>query len=495
MKNSKMAPFEERFMLRPTAIFTALLLSACASVGPDYKKPLIAPVTLNQVQTSEVANGDFDARWWTQFGDATLNQLIAKSAGGNLDLQIATARIKAARAVIGETQSNQLPTVDVGASYSRTYEVQPSFTRHRVGVNQYRGGFDASWELDVFGGTRRAVESARASAEAAVDDLHAAQVSVLGEVARNYFDLRGAQRRLQIARDNLATQQETLKLTTVRRELGRGIDQDVASAAARVATTEAEIPSLEGAARIASYRLAVLLGQRPGEIDVDLAPLPETAPPVAAVLNIGNATDFLEHRPDVQAAERRLAAATADIGVAVSDYYPHVQVGGFIGFFSGASADLGSLQSQAFSIAPSITWTGLNVQRVHSRVVGRKAAAEAQLADYQQTVLLALEDTEAALAHFDEQRKRLGYLREQAQQSRKAADYATVRYKEGATDFLTLLDAQRTALAADDLLAQGEAAINTSAIAVYKALGGGWQACGDLACTALAQAAAPAATN
>jgi len=473
------------FKLIPFA--AAALLSACASVGPDYHQPAAAPVTLNAVGSKEVKAEPFDQRWWTQFGDATLDKLIAKAATDNLDLHSGGARVAAARALVGETQSNQLPTIDATASYTRNYAVQPSFTDFRVGVNQYRGGFDASWELDVFGGTRRAVESARASAQAALDDAHAGQVVVFAEVARNYFELRGAQRRLQIARDNLKSQQETLKLTQVRRELGRGIDQDVASAAARVAATEAEIPSLESAERLAGNRLAVLVGERPGALDAELKPLPEATPPLAAVLNIGAAEDFLARRPDVQAAERRLAAATADIGVAVSDYYPHVRVGGFIGLFSGAAADLGDTASQAFSIAPSITWSGLNVKRINSRVAGRKAVAEAQLANYNQAVLLALEDVEGALTRFDEQRKRLGLLREQALQSRKAADYAAIRYKEGASDFLTLLDAQRSALAADDQLAQGEAAINTAAIAVYKALGGGWQACADLTCTTLAR--------
>uniref|UniRef100_UPI0023552488 TolC family protein n=1 Tax=Nevskia ramosa TaxID=64002 RepID=UPI0023552488 len=331
-----------------------------------------------------------------------------------------------------------------------------------------------AWELDLAGGIRRSVEAAQANSQASVASLRDAQVRLIAEVARNYFELRGAQLRLEIASRDLASQSETVKLTRVRREVGTGPEQDVASASARLAATEARIPLLRAAEKLAGYRLDVLTGARPGESGVDLSP--QLFKTLSSQLAIGAPQDLLARRPDVQRAERELAAATAGIGIATADFYPHIEVGGFIGFLSGNSADLGTVASQAFSIGPSISWNGLNWKRVQSRLDQSKANADEAFANYQQTVLLALEDIEGSLTLFNTQRERSNHLLEQAQQSRRAADLAGIRYREGATDFLVLLDAQRTALAAEDDLAQAETAINTSAIAVYKALGGGWEA-------------------
>ncbi len=491
MTQAKNEPRLQTTRRRVTTALAAMLvasLAACA-VGPDYQAPQTAPVTLHNVDSTQVVASSYEARWWTQFGDATLDTLIARAAAGNLDLKQAQARVAAARAAVGEAHSDLLPTINTDASYTRSRLEQPGFTDQRVGISEYKGGFDASWELDVFGGIRRSVESARAQSQASVENLRDAQVRVIAEVARNYFELRGTQLRLDIASRDLDTQYQTLKLTQVRRDIGSGLDQDVASAAARLATTQAQIPLLVAAEDRSKYRLAVLLGVRPGELDIDLSS--KSFSPLSHALAIGAPGDVLARRPDVRAAERRLASATANIGIAQADFYPHVEVGGFIGFLSGSSADIGSVASHGFSIGPSISWNGLNYERVASRLHERKADADGALADYHQTVLLALEDVEGSLSSFNQQRLRTDHVIEEAQQSRRAADLAGIRYREGATDFLTLLDAQRTALAAEDDLAQAETAINTSAIAVYKALGGGWEACGDQECSQLAAAGAP----
>ncbi|MDB5987806.1 MAG: efflux transporter, outer rane factor lipoprotein NodT family [Nevskia sp.] len=465
----------------------ALSMTACA-VGPDYHQPELAPVTLKNADAT-IAQG-YEARWWSQFGDSTLDALIQQAVASNLDLKQALARVAAARAAVGEAHSNLLPTVSTDASFTRSRLEQPGFTKERVGISQYQGGFDASWEVDVFGGIRRSVESARAQAQATDAQLRDVQVRVIAEVARNYFELRGTQLRLDIASRDLDTQVQTVKLTQARRDIGSGLEQDVASAAARLAATQAQIPLLVASSDRSKYRLAVLLGVRPGELNVDLSPKSFTA--ISHALAIGAPGDVLARRPDVRVAERDLASATANVGVAQADFYPHIEVGGFIGFLSGSSADIGSVASHGFSIGPSITWNGLNFQRVQSRLHERKANADEALANYQQTVLLALEDIEGSLTEFNQERVRTDHLIEQAKQSRRAADLAAIRYKEGATDFLTLLDAQRTALSAEDDLAQAETAINTSTIAVYKALGGGWEACGDAQCSQLASAGAAA---
>ncbi|MCX7073106.1 MAG: TolC family protein [Gammaproteobacteria bacterium] len=453
----------------------AALLSACA-VGPDYQRPELAPVTTFRNAVDHDPGRDVEARWWTQFGDPTLDALVGQALAGNLDLKMAAARVAAARAAVGDAQSNQLPTLGVDAAYTRSYGQQPGFISERVGISRYQAGFDAAWELDLAGGIRRSVEAARAGAQAEVASLRDAQVRLIAEVARNYFELRGAQLRLEIASRDLASQSETVKLTRVRREVGTGPEQDVASAAARLAATEARVPALRASEKLAGYRLDVLTGARPGESAIDLSP--QSLKPLSGTLALGAPQDLLARRPDVQRAERALAAATAGIGIATADFYPHIEVGGFIGFLSGSSADLGSLASQAFSIGPRISWNGLNWKRVQARLDQSRAQADEAFANYQQTVLLALEDIEGALTLFNSQRQRSSHLLEQARQSRRAADLAGIRYREGASDFLVLLDAQRTALAAEDELATAETAINTSAIAVYKALGGGWQAGG-----------------
>ncbi|WP_022977988.1 efflux transporter outer membrane subunit [Nevskia ramosa] len=457
-----------------TAGLLATLLSACA-VGPDYHRPELAPVTaFRNAPATDAAAQNFEARWWTQFGDPTLDALVSRAVSNSLDLRMAVARVTAARAAVGDAQSNQLPTIGADASYTRSRAQQPGFGSDRFSISRYQAGFDAAWELDLAGGIRRSVEAAQANSQASVASLRDAQVRLIAEVARNYFELRGAQLRLEIASRDLASQSETVKLTRVRREVGTGPEQDVASASARLAATEARIPLLRAAEKLAGYRLDVLTGARPGESGVDLSP--QLFKTLSSQLAIGAPQDLLARRPDVQRAERELAAATAGIGIATADFYPHIEVGGFIGFLSGNSADLGTVASQAFSIGPSISWNGLNWKRVQSRLDQSKANADEAFANYQQTVLLALEDIEGSLTLFNTQRERSNHLLEQAQQSRRAADLAGIRYREGATDFLVLLDAQRTALAAEDELAQAETAINTSAIAVYKALGGGWEA-------------------
>jgi len=249
---------------------------------------------------------------------------------------------------------------------------------------------------------------------------------------------------------------------------------------------EAQLPVLETQAQADTFRLAVLLGERPGELDIDLSP--KTFHPINTSLPIGNAGDVLARRPDIRVAERELAAANARIGVAKADWFPHISLGGFVGFLAGRSNDFGGAESRAWSVAPSISWAGLNVQRVRSGVKASEARADEAKANYQRTVLGALEDVDNALVGYNQQRVRVQKLDEQATQSTRAAELARIRYEAGATDYLELLDAQRTQLSAEDQLAEAEAGINLQAIALYKALGGGWQACADEHCDALVSA-------
>jgi multidrug efflux system outer membrane protein len=461
-----------------------LLMAGCSSIGPDYHAPQTAAPVLQGVNPAQESDTAFQARWWTQFGDPTLDTLIRRAVAHNLDVRVALARLAESRARLGITRTDQWPTVQTGLSYSRSDQQQPGFTTQRTLITTYQAGFDASWELDLFGGIRRSVEAANADMQADEARLQEVQISLMAEVARNYFTLRGTQLRLAIAKRGVENQRETLKLTRTRAKIGTGSEQDVASAAARLSAVEARVPLLRAQARASEFRIAVLLGERPGNLDIDLSP--SSFHPIATLLPIGNAGDILARRPDVRVAERELAAATARIGVAKADFYPHISLGGFIGFLSGQSSDFGKTDSQAWSLTPSIRWSILNWSRLNARVDESRAGTKAALARYQQTVLLAIEDVDNALVGFNQQRARVKSLMDQTRFSRRASSIARVRYREGAVDFLQLLDAQRTQLAAEDALAQAETAVDTQAVAVYKALGGGWQACGDQHCTALA---------
>ena len=473
-------------LYRLSALASALLLAGCITVGPDYKHPVEKPVALQGVDAAQQSPINFQANWWAQFHDTTLDALITRAAKNSPDLKIALARLNQSRALLGTARSQQLPDIEAQTSYSRSREQQPGFTTGRETITNYQAGFDASWELDLFGGVRRSVEAARADSQAGEASLQDAQVTLFAEVARHYFDLRGTQLRLDVARRDIDNQRDSLKLIKSRADVGTGSDQDVASARARLAAVEAQLPVLETQAQADTFRLDVLLGERPGELDIDLSP--KTFHPIDTSLPIGNAGDVLARRPDIRVAERELAAANARIGVAKADWFPHISLGGFVGFLAGRSNDFGGAESRAWSVAPSISWAGLNVQRVRSGVKASEARADEAKANYQRTVLGALEDVDNALVGYNQQRVRVQKLDEQATQSTRAAELARIRYEAGATDYLELLDAQRTQLSAEDQLAEAEAGINLQAIALYKALGGGWQACADEHCDALVSA-------
>src|SRR5690606_19087143 len=319
-----------------------------------------------------------------------------------------------------------------------------------------------AWELDLFGRLRRGTEAAVAEAQAAEATLRDVQVLVAAEVAGTYLGLREAQKRLAVAEENLTNQRETLRLTQVRYDLGRGTELDVASAQATLAATEAQIPALVTAQQVAAHRLAVLVGVRPGELDVELA-YREMSPHLTT-LAIGAPEDLLRRRPDVRAAERRLAAATARIGVEKAELFPRVSLSGFLGFVTGDSSELGESSSRAWSATPVMSWSAFDLSGVRAQVRGAEARAEVALAEYEQTVLQALEETENAFVGYAQQRQRLAAVIEQAAASRRAAELARIRYREGALDFLRLLDAERTVLEAEDAVAVAEAELNEAVV-------------------------------
>ncbi len=454
------------------AMGLAVLASACA-VGPDYRVPETAATPFVAAQGAGVDEQPFEAAWWKQFGDSTLDSLIDRALADDLDLAVAVARVEEARAFLGAARRDRWPGVTTEIAGTNGRQQQPGFTTDRVDIDSYDAGFGTLWELDLFGRVRRGIEAAGAEADAAVSSLRDAQVLVAAEVARNYVELRGAQKRLRVARENLGLQRETLDLTRVRLELGRGTDLDVVSAAARLAATEATIPPLAAAETIAANRLAVLLGLRPGALADELAPR-EIAPHLTTIA-VASPEALLQRRPDIRAAERELAAATARIGVAKADLFPRLSLSGFIGFIAGDASDLGESQSRAWSVSPVLSWAGFD-RGTYARIAAAGARTAGLLASYELTVLRALEETENAFAIYGSERQRLQAVVEQATASRTAAELARVQYREGAVDFLRLLDAERTLLQAEDEVAAAEASLNSSVVSIYKALGGGWEA-------------------
>jgi multidrug efflux system outer membrane protein len=446
-----------------------LALSACASRRP-YVPPQVAPAAMVNADPALVDNRPLDLRWWGQFEDPVLDSLVAQALDANRDVRVAVARVEQARAVFDETTLDRLPKVPVSAAVDRRDQAVPGFSDERRAVSTYRLGFDAYWEIDLFGGLRSAVQAASATAEAYAASLDDVRVSVAAEVARNYFELRGLQQQQAVAERSLANQRETLRLTRVRRDAGIGEEQDVASAAARVAAIEAVLPPLHAAVSQRAHRLSVLIGERPGQLRVDLTP--RAYPPLAKAIAIGESGAVLTRRPDVRAAERRLAAATGREGIAAADLYPRVTVTGFLGFLAGRGSLFGKADSRAWAVTPALAWAGFDFGSARARLRGAAAATRESAAAYEQVVLLAIEEVENALVSYREQQRRLVALVEQARESTRAADIARVRYREGLVDFLSLLDAERTQLQAEDGVAQAEADVFTSVIAVYKSLGG-----------------------
>jgi multidrug efflux system outer membrane protein len=412
----------------------------------------------------------YDPRWWQQLDDAVLEQLETAALGANHDVRSAVARLDAARAIFDEDRRSQYPKVTVGAAVDVRDQAIPGFFDQPLRVNTYRAGFDASWELDLFGRVRAAVAAASANAESFQAALAAVRVSVAAEVARNYFEMRGIQQRMSVLDRSLVNQRETLRLTTVRRDAGIGEEQDVASASARVSAIEAELPPLRTALAARAHRLAVLTGQAPGQLTVDLAP--RAYPLLAKTIALGPADQLLNRRPDVRAAERRLAATAATEGVAAADLYPRVTISGVLGLLAGRGNIFGTSDSRAWAVTPALQWSAFDLGSARARLRGARAVTQEALAEYEKTMLLALEETDTALMTYRQHQERLVKLTDEVRESARAAGIARARYREGVADFLSLLDAQRTELQAEDGAAQAEADVFTAFVGLYRALGG-----------------------
>lgn len=463
---------------KASLLLLSILLTGCA-VGPDYVKPDV-PVDksfTNAGLEGYSGQGGVEQEFWKGFGDELLNELVAEARKSNHDLRIAEANLREVRALRRLTGYDRFPTVTASAGYSKSLESQnqlPGVPRDQREFDTYVAGFDAFWELDFFGRVRRSVEAASADVGASEAGLNDVQVSVAAEVAREYFELRGLQKQLEVAKENRDNQQQTYELTVARLDAGRGTELDRARAKALLEATSALIPALEASVERAVYRLGVLTGQKPTAL-ADRLRAVQSLPALPALNHVETPEALLRRRPDIRRAERTLAGQTARIGVATADLFPVVTLGGSVGFNAGRAGDFGNRDSQTYSYGPSISWAFLNLGRVRANIQATEARTDAALAAYEQTVLRALEETEGALITFNRAQVAKASLKSAAEESEKAAGLARARFDAGVADFLTVLDAERRLLEDQDRLAQGETTAATSLVAVYKALGGGWK--------------------
>ena len=466
--------------------------SGCVLVGPDYVAPtaseLHVPRSWGAVSPA-TKEGIEVADWWQHLGAPLLTRLIAEAMKASPNLEAARAKLREARAQRRLAAANLGPTVS--ASGSAQYFDQgngsvasgPSnsgFGAVSLGASQvfYDAVFDASWEPDIFGGQRRALEGARADEQAAIANLHSAQVSLAAELARNYVEMRSYQAEIEITRANLESQIETLNLTDWRVQAGLATSLDFEQARTNVEQTRASIPLLVTSIAEARHRVATLLGLAPDALSDEFAnqaPIPEIPYP----LTVGIPANILRQRPDVAAAERTLAAETAKIGVAKAAWYPSFTLSGSIGVESITLAALTSGSSMVASLAASVAQTLFDSGRISAQVEIQSAVQEQALATYRSTVLTALQDVENALVSLSNYRLQAASLARGVESARNAALLARQEYSAGIVDFQSVLDTQRTVLTVEESLNTAQTNSAIAAIQLYKALGGGWSTTQD----------------
>jgi multidrug efflux system outer membrane protein len=479
-------------------LLPAMMAGGCA-VGPNYQRPEAdAPKQWSEpLSGGETKTPASLVAWWNNFHDAELDSLIGRAVQSNLDLQIAQARVREARAQYGVAVAEFFPTVNASTSYARQRQSQNQPVIGAFPVpssafqnNVYQAGFDASWEIDVFGGTRRAAQAAKAGVEASEFNRRDTLVTLLGEVARDYIDVRGYQRQLSIANENIEAQAGALAITQIRYTNGLTSDLDVQQASTLLATTKAEIPTLKSSLQASIHRLGVLLGQPPGALQAELSaaePIP-VAPPE---IQVGLPSDLLLRRPDVQRAERQLAAATANIGVAEADLFPKFFLTGDAGYESVSASDWFSPGSKFWSAGPTVQWQIFDAGRIRSNIKVQNARQEEALAGYEKTVLTAFEDVENDLVSYANEQIRRRSLEDAVTSSQKSLALANKLYANGLTDFLNVLDAERSLYQAQDALVQSDRSVSANLVSLYKALGGGWETMDKQTPLALAQTINP----
>ena len=472
---------KQTIVLRLCVAACALMTANCM-VGPDYQPPAVrVPATYEAksaaaTQASAVAPPTAPdlTRWWETFHDPVLNRLIARAVAANLDVRLAAARIRQARAELDAAQGALLPSLDSSALYSRTRYSPTDALAFPGTYNYYQAGFDAGWEIDLFGGGRRYLEAAGDSLQAQVEARRDTLVTLLGEVAQNYIMLRGYQYQRQIIQGNIRTQSDTLSLQTHRQGVGVAADLPVEQAEAQLQITRAELPNIEAAIQKTIHRLAVLLDSDVAELQTQLladAPIP-VGP---ADLPPGLPSELLRRRPDIRQAERNLAAATANIGVAIAELYPQFSLMSGVDLESTKLKRLDRDSSLFSTFGPSVSWNLFDGGQLRANIRLKNALQEQALIQYRQTIIQAVSDVQDGIVAYRQDQLRRDSLRTAANAARRAFDLAVRQNDAGVVDFLNVLNAQQSLYTSEDQLAQSEQSVSTSLVALYKALGGGWE--------------------
>lgn len=483
-----------REVSRLSAAMSLALLAGC-TVGPDHAPPKVDTPTAYDALTQVPEGTDTtpvtgDTRhlvdWWKLFKDPLLESLTERALAANLDLRIAQSRVREARAALGVTEADLYPTVNAEGA------AQLKQNSSHLGVNQpgnsdqttfVKAGFDATWELDFFGRVRRSVDAADADLGATIDSLADTQVTLLGDVASTYAQLRASQQRLALAIRSVQTRKETLELVESRFKAGVVGELDVAQARAELASREAAVPDFEAQTRKLIYALSLLLAQPPAALVAELSPV-ANIPVAPGQIPVGLPSDLLRRRPDVRRAERQLAAATARVGVATADLFPRFTLNGTFELQARNAADLGDLSSRAWSVGPSFRWPLFDADRVRQQIKVQDARQEQAADTYTKTVLGAFGNVESSMVSLVKEQTRRASLRRAVEADRRAVELATSLYTSKIADFTTVLDNQRRLYDAEDALIQSELSVTTDLIALFKSLGGGWDVPADKPATA-----------
>jgi outer membrane protein, multidrug efflux system len=471
------------------SVSSMLFCFGSCTVGPDFRKPqadtpaqwAAMPQAGVSTELKQVAG------WWFLFQDSMLNSLVDRAVASNLDLQLAEARIREARALRRLVSADLYPNINSTGAYSRirrsensTTDAGGDFAGNGISNEQdlFEAGFDAAWEIDIFGRIRRAIEAADAQLAVTIWDRRDVLVSLLSEVGRNYMELRGAQTRIAILNENIALQQKSLDLTQGRLEAGLGNQLDVAQAEALLTTTQSQAPALQAFAKQAIHRLGVLLGLSPEALLGELA-AEGPIPPVPPTIPIDLPSELLRRRPDIRVAEMQLAAATARIGQATADLFPSFSLTGLLGLQSANIQDFFKPGSLLWNVGPGVSWPIFDAGRIRANIEVQNARQEQALTAYAAAVLASLEDVENALVAYDKERKTRESLLAAVDANRRAADISSELYSEGLVDFLNVLVSQRALSQSEDELVQSDQRLMTSLVALFKALGGGWELSDD----------------
>jgi multidrug efflux system outer membrane protein len=478
--------------MRKAMILSVITLAGCAT-SPAYRRPVVevppgfretkdtigarfvpAAVDTTAKPSPATERALAQAEFWKELGDTTLNRLLDELARQNLDVRAAQARVRGARAARFGAALDLAPTITASGGYTRQRLSNATFP---IGSGRFPdqdiwdAGFDASWELDLFGRLRRTLQAQGALVTATREDLRDVQVSLSAELARAYFDLRGSQEQLAVAQRNAENQHRTLQVTRQRLDAGRGTAFDTERALAQLNFTLATIPALQSRVADAQYQIGVLVGRPPAAVASELQ-VAVALPDFPKAVSVSSPDSVVRHRPDVSAAERQLAAERAFVGAAKADYLPRLTVGGSAGYSAAALNALGDNGTFNYAVGPVLSWPAFNLGRVKAGVdaaQARRAEAEAQ---YNQTVLRALQEVESALIGYRTTRARVERIQDAASASERAAELARLRFSGGVADFLQVLDAERTQLDAENQLAQSRTDAATAYAALYKALGG-----------------------